>query len=104
MIRANLQIRRGRMTALVLAATLMVGWLLSATAAQAQSFGPGAGIAAQAPALGESPVLADLSACLADRKVGDLVLLVDTSGSLGGDTGTDPTAVRVAAAQALLGR
>ena len=101
---ANPRIRCRRVSAVLFGMMLMMGWLLAAPVAQAQTIGsdPKAGVAA--PTLGDSPVLADLSACLAEKKVGDLVLLVDTSGSLGGDTGTDPTAVRVAAAQALLGR
>ncbi len=56
----------------------------------------------RAPQLSDSKALSDLTACLASRKAGDLVLLIDTSGSLGGADGTDPTAVRVAAAQALV--
>ncbi|MET0965997.1 MAG: VWA domain-containing protein [Nakamurella sp.] len=45
--------------------------------------------------------LQKLSACLRSHNVGDLVLLIDTSGSL---KNSDPTAVRVAAAQALVTR
>lgn len=50
-----------------------------------------------------SPALVELSACLADKKQGDLVLLMDTSGSLSeGDKATDPDGVRVVAAEVLL--
>ncbi len=63
---------------------------------------------AVAPDIGNSPALANLSACLAEKKQGDLVLLMDTSGSLGtevsGDQATDPNGVRVDAAQVLLDR
>ena len=70
--------------------------------------GVAAAFPAVAPDIGSSPALANLSACLAKKKQGDLVLLMDTSGSLGtevsGDQATDPTGVRVDAAQVLLDR
>ena len=63
---------------------------------------------ALAPDIANSPALANLSACLAEKKQGDLVLLMDTSGSLGtevsGDQATNPAGVRVDAAQVLLDR
>ena len=37
-----------------------------------------------APAIADSPALQALSACLAEKKTGDLVVLIDTSGSLSG--------------------
>ncbi|WP_420124390.1 hypothetical protein [Nakamurella sp.] len=66
-----------------------------------------AGTATGAPDLSTSPVLQNLAACIGEKKAGDLVVLIDTSGSLSGagssGAPTDPTDVRVAGAQVLLG-
>jgi Proprotein convertase P-domain len=52
----------------------------------------------------DNTALTNLSSCLTNRKVGELVLLIDTSASLKGAGGADPSGVRVDAAQALLAR
>jgi hypothetical protein len=93
-------------------AALMLGPLaLTASAATADSAGRGSaplssGRAGTDPA--SSPALADLKTCLAQKKRGDLVLLIDTSASLAvGDDqapASDPSAVRVDAATLLLTR
>lgn len=86
----------------VVAAAVLVG-LTPATASAASTVRP---TVATAPAIDGESNLQNLTACLADKKTGDLVVLIDTSGSLsgtGGGTATDPDAVRVAGAQALLG-
>ena len=60
----------------------------------------GAGGADAAPAgVPQATAVQEFGACLAGGKPGDLLLLMDQSGSLGG---TDPTAVRVTAAQRLM--
>lgn len=99
-----------RAAAAVSAALLSAGTLLTASgpaaAEPAASPAPVAQSAA-APDLASSPVLQNLAACIGEKKTGDLVVLIDTSGSLSGagssGTPTDPTDVRVAGAQALLG-
>jgi hypothetical protein len=96
---------RRRLALLAVATTLGLAGLLSGPAANADAPRLVERSASETAApLSDAQPLKDLAACLADRKQGDLVLLIDTSSSLGGDNGTDPTAVRVAAAQAVLGR
>ncbi len=90
-------------------AALALGMAVPATAEPARTGAVPTEISSPAPVgartpVGESPALTQLVSCLAERKAGDLVLLIDTSGSLGGPSGTDPTGVRVAAAQALASR
>jgi hypothetical protein len=87
----------------MLAMTLAAAGLVIASAALA-----GASAASEgAPEIAKSPVLQNLAACVDEKKTGDLVVLIDTSGSLSGtgsnEPPTDPTDVRVAGAQALLG-
>jgi len=100
---APLIIRRA--AAAVSAALLAAGALVGASGAAAAA-SVGQSVAA-APDLASSPVLQNLAACIGEKKTGDLVVLIDTSGSLSGagssGTPTDPTDVRVAGAQALLG-
>jgi hypothetical protein len=93
----------------VIALLITIGILTPTTLAWATT--PAAAAPAQAQKATDpstSTALADLKACLAQKKVGDLVLLIDTSGSLkSGDNGTpgsDPTGVRVDAATLLLTR
>jgi hypothetical protein len=80
----------------------------AATAEVTAASGLAAATAADTADIGNSSALANLSACLAEKKQGDLVLLMDTSGSLGtavnGDQATDPKGVRVDAAEVLLDR
>ena len=91
------------------ACLLAAAGLLTATAASAASMASAnSANVVGAPAIADSPALQALSACLAEKKTGDLVVLIDTSGSLSGagdppSVPTDPTDVRVAGAQALLG-
>ncbi|MEP6561190.1 MAG: hypothetical protein ABJD68_08975, partial [Nakamurella sp.] len=102
---------------LTLALGLLVIWLAAASPAwaapvaadnarpmaapAAQLSAPAPQLSDAAPQLSDTAPLRDLSSCLASNKVGDLVLLIDTSGSL---KDSDPTAVRVAAAEALVTR
>ncbi|GAA2014615.1 VWA domain-containing protein [Nakamurella flavida] len=96
-----------RLTTAVASAALLFAALpataLPATALPADAHGRLPAVGSRAAA-DPSTVLGNLSACLAERKAGDLVLLIDTSGSLGGEGGTDTTGVRVDAAQSLLTR
>lgn len=51
-----------------------------------------------------SSAVVDYGACLAGQRRGDLLLLMDESGSLAGPKGSDPNAARVPAAQRLLAK
>lgn len=92
-------IRTRVLTLAAAAAVLGVGLVGSAQAAPA-AVDAAAPAAAAAP-IADSQALKDLVSCLDERKVGDLVLLIDTSGSL---ADSDPKGVRVAAAQTLVGK
>ena len=97
--------RRATLLGTVLLALLVIG----AGVAGAQPSAPARTQSAAAqtdPAT--SPAITQLRSCLAERKHGDLVLMIDTSASLAqGDENTpasDPDAVRVDAAKLLLAR
>lgn len=60
------------------------------------------GLPAHAQPVATTSAVADYGACLAGQKHGDLLLLLDESGSLAPPSGSDPQAMRVPAAKRLL--
>lgn len=93
---------RTRLLTTVAAAAVLGMGLVGPVQAAPVALDPTAPATASASApIGDSQALKDLVSCLDERKAGDLILLIDTSGSL---TGTDPNGVRVAAAQTLVAK
>lgn len=96
-------VRAARVAPLAALAAVVVALLAGPAAAQSGLAAPAGSFAAEDPAVqnpSDDPLLA-YGGCLAAQHTGDLLLVLDTSGSL---ADTDPEAARVTAAQYLLDR